>query len=151
MISTKLHLRRPRSGAGQPCAGAQSPAIDEASAWLRGEGDLLTAGMGRPVPVTVQLGVLAHAGIERLNNLGRYCRRGSVRRAWGIEMAELAGELASLSQSPQMLRRLQAEFLIPLENEVLAGRRNIVDRQELIFHIRGTIPLFRVRDTPATA
>jgi hypothetical protein len=51
--------------------------------WLLGRADLLIAGMGGQVPVAVQLGVLAHADLGRLADLGRNSRLGSVRSAWG--------------------------------------------------------------------
>jgi hypothetical protein len=114
---------------------------DEATAWLRGEGDLLTAATGRPLSVPVQIGVLAHASLERLGDLGRYSQRGSVRRSWGTEMARLAGEVARLGQSAEGLRRLQAEHLVPLELDVLAGRRSFASRGELAAHVRGCLPL----------
>src|SRR5271154_253888 len=96
---------------------------DDAAAWLRGEGDLLRAGMGRVVPVPVQIGVLAHASLDRLSTLGRYYRRGSIRRTWGSDMAGLAGELAGFAASPEQLRHIQSDILVPLELDVLAGRR----------------------------
>jgi hypothetical protein len=136
MVSAKDYLVRPRPATTRLARAADSPALDEATAWLRGEGDLLTAAMGRPVPVVVQLGVLAHADLERLTNLGRYRRRGSIRRAWGTPMAALAGELASLCTSAEDLRRLQAQLLIPLEDDVLAGRRRFANREQLISHLR---------------
>jgi hypothetical protein len=116
-----------------------SRAADEAVTWLQGDGDLVVAAMGRRVPAEVQLGVLAHADIGRLRSLGRYRRRGSVRRAWGAEVAGLAGELARLAGSSQGLLELQAEALIPLELDVLAGRRTVADRSDLIDAIRQRI------------
>ena len=107
---------------------------DRAAAWLRGEGDLVTAGMGRTVPVPVQLGVLAHADIDRLRTLGRFCRRGSVRRTWGTDMARLAGDLAESTGTAEKLRQVQAEVLVPLELDVLAGRR-VWTRYDLITHL----------------
>jgi hypothetical protein len=145
MVSAKDYLVRPRPTAARLAGAAASPALDEATAWLRGEGDLLTAGMGRPVPVVVQIGVLAHADLERLANLGRYCRRGSVRRAWGTPLAALAGELAGSCKSPEDLRNLQAQLLIPLEDEVLAGRRCFANREQLISHLRAATGLSSVK------
>ena len=42
--------------------------------WLQGQGDLLIAGMGGRVPLAVQVGVLAHADLNRLADLGRHSR-----------------------------------------------------------------------------
>jgi hypothetical protein len=116
-------------------------AADEATAWLRGEGDLLRAATGRPVTVAVQLGVLAHGSAERLGALGRCSRRGSVRRAWGTDMADLAGAVAQCGQSAEALGRFQAEFLVPLELDVLAGRRTFASRGELAAYVRDRLPL----------
>ncbi|HXQ90929.1 MAG TPA: hypothetical protein VN768_05165 [Acidimicrobiales bacterium] len=113
---------------------------DEATALLRGESDLVMAAMGRRVPLTVQLGVLAHGELTRLVNLGRYHRRGSVRRAWGADMAQLAGDLARHCRSPEGLRQLQADFLIPLELDVLGRRRRFSCASELIGHVRAHVP-----------
>jgi len=114
---------------------------DDAAAWLRGEGDLLSAGMGRVVPVPVQIGVLAHANLDRLNALGRYCKRGSIRRTWGSDMARLAGDLARFAASPEQLRHIQADILVPLELDVLAGRRTFACRSALIEYLYSRIPL----------
>lgn len=114
---------------------------DDAAAWLRGEGDLLSAGMGRVVPVPVQIGVLAHASLDRLSALGRYYRRGSIRRTWGSDMARLAGDLARIAASPEQLRQIQADTLVPLELDVLAGRRRFASRSDLIEYLSSRIPL----------
>jgi hypothetical protein len=116
-------------------------ASQEAQAWLDGEADLLIAGAGRQVPVPVQLGVLAHADLDRLVGLGRHCRRGSVRRAWGTEMARLAGDLARWAGTPERLRRLQRHVLIPLEVEALAGRLRVSCRQDAVYIIRRQLAL----------
>ena len=113
---------------------------DEASAWLRGEGDLMIAAAGRPVPVAVQLGVLAHASVTRLTSLGRYSRRGSIRRSWGSDMADLAGTLARLAPSAIELSRLQRDFLIPLEISVLSGQLQFESRQQLLDYLRAHLP-----------
>jgi hypothetical protein len=115
-------------------------ASDEAGAWLRGEGDLLSAATGRPLALSVQLGVLAHASLERLRDLGRYSRRGSVRRAWGTDMAQLAGEVAHFGHTPEGLNRIQAELLVPLELDVLAGTRTFASRQEVAVFVRDRLP-----------
>jgi len=108
---------------------------------LRGEGDLLAAASGRPVPVAVQLGVLAHGDLRRLRDLGRLARRGSVRRAWGEEMAALAGDLARAAGTTDELRRLQAQVLVPLELEALAGRPAWSSRDEAVALIRARVRL----------
>lgn len=120
---------------------ADTGVADQAEALLRGDGDLVIAALGRRVPVVVQLSVLAHAELDRLANLGRYCRRGSIRRAWGTEMAQLAGDLARYCRSPESLRRLQAEILVPLELDVLSQRRAFACREDLVAHVREAIPL----------
>jgi hypothetical protein len=133
----RIHDRAPGAGT----TTGHTITTDEAAAWLRGEGDLVTAAMGRSVPVPVQLGVLAHGSLERLTDLGAYCRRGSVRHAWGTDMASLAGELARFAGTPERLATLQSETLIPLELEVLGGRRNFPDRDALIRHLRSPMSL----------
>jgi hypothetical protein len=112
---------------------------DEVAAWLRGEADMVIAAMGRRVPLVVQLGVLAHATLDRLHDLGRYGRRGSVRRAWGTEMAHLAGDIADLCRSQEDLNRLQADVLVPLELDVVAGRRDFASREDAVAYLRGHI------------
>jgi len=113
--------------------------VEEVAAWLRGEADMVIAAMGRRVPLVVQLGVLAHATLDRLQDLGRYGRRGSVRRAWGTEMAQLAGDIARLCRSQNELNRLQADVLVPLELDVAAGRREFACREEAVAYLRGRI------------
>jgi hypothetical protein len=109
--------------------------------WLSGHGDLLIAGMGGQVPVTVQLGVLAHASLNRLADLGRHSRLGSVRRAWGTEMARLAGDLADLAATPERLADLQRDLLVPLELQALAGRAEFSTRAGAISYLRSQLPL----------
>ncbi|HLM95796.1 MAG TPA: hypothetical protein VK283_05730 [Acidimicrobiales bacterium] len=114
---------------------------DEVAAWLRGEADMVTAAMGRRVPVAVQLGVLAHAPLDRLRDLGRYSRRGSVRRAWGTDMARLAGDIARCCGSQGDLARLQSDVLAPLELDVVAGRRVFSCREDAVTYVRDHVPL----------
>ncbi len=114
---------------------------DDAAAWLRGDGDMIIAAMGRVVPIAVQIGVLAHADLGRLSALGRYCRRGSVRRTWGSDMAKLAGQLGRFAGSPEQLRSIQVAILVPLELDVLAGRRDFASRNDLIEYLYRHIPL----------
>jgi hypothetical protein len=114
---------------------------DDAAAWLRGEGDLVTAAMGRNVPVPVQLGVLAHGSIQRLTALGRYRRRGSIRRSWGTDMAMLAGEIARFAGTPEKLMALQSTVLVPLELEVLGGALHFPNRDAVVDHLRSVISL----------
>ena len=137
------HSRRLEPAKARGRAGRGDEVVllaEEAAAWLRGEGDLVTAALGRRVPVVAQLGVLAHAKLDRLYDLGRYCRRGSVRRAWGTEMAQLAGDIAGLCGSQEDLTRLQADVLVPLELDVVAGRRAFACREDVIAYVRGCIP-----------
>jgi hypothetical protein len=97
--------------------------------------------MGGQVPVVVQLGVLAHADLDRLADLGRNSWLGSVRRAWGTEMARLAGDLADLAGTPARLAALQRDLLVPLELEALAGRAGFSTRADAISYLRSRLPL----------
>jgi hypothetical protein len=112
----------------------------QAEDWLRGRADLLVAGMGGQVPAVVQLGVLAHADLGRLADRGRNSRRGSVRRAWGTEMARLAGDLAVLAATPDRLAALQRDLLVPIELQALAGRAELSTRAGAISHLRNQLP-----------
>jgi hypothetical protein len=120
---------------------ASAEPAGQAGDWLRGNGDLLIAGMGRPVPVTVQLGVLAHADLSRLAGLGHNRRLGSVRRAWGTQMARLAGDLADFAATPQRRATLQRDLLVPLELMALGGRAEFSTRASAISYLRGRLPL----------
>lgn len=101
--------------------------------------------MGGQLPAVVQLGVLAHADLGRLADLGRNSRLGSVRRAWGTEMArlagDLAGDLAGLAATPGRLAALQRNLLVPLELEALAGRATFSTRRGAISHLRHQLRL----------
>jgi len=123
--------------------GAQASAepTGQAGDWLRGNGDLLIAGMGGRVPVAVQLGVLAHADLSRLADLGHSRRLGSVRRAWGTQMARLAGDLADFAATPQRLAALQRELLVPLELRALGGSAEFSTRAGAISYLRSQLPL----------
>ena len=116
--------------------------------WLRGRADLLIAGMGGQVPVVVQLGVLAHADLGRLADLGHHSRLGSVRRAWGTEMARLAGDLAGLAGTPERLAALQRDLLVPLELRALTGRAGFSTRAGAIGYLRSQLPLPSPQDRP---
>src|SRR5215467_3635760 len=109
--------------------------------WLRGRADLLIAGMGGRVPVAVQLGVLAHADIGRLADLGRASRLGSVRRAWGTEMAGLAGEIARRAGTPGRLAALQRDLLVPVELQALDGRAELSTRAGAVRYLRDRLSL----------
>jgi hypothetical protein len=109
---------------------------------------MLIAGMGGQVPVVAQLGVLAHADLGRLADLGRNSRLGAVRKAWGTEMAGLAGDLAALAATPERLVALQRDVLVPLELEVLAGRADVSTRAGVISHLRNQLPLSGPRRRP---
>jgi len=117
----------------------------QAGDWLQGKGDLLIAGMGGQVPVAVQLGVLAHADLGRLADLGRHRRLGSVRRTWGTPMARLAGDLADLAATPQRLAALQRDLLVPLELMALGGSAEFSTRAGAVSYLRSRLPL---PDTP---
>jgi hypothetical protein len=112
-----------------------------AADWLGGRADLLIAAMGRQVPVVVQLGVLAHADLDRLADLGHHSGLGSVRRAWGTEMARLAGDLAHLAATPERLAALQRDLLVPLELEALAGRARFPARADAVSYLRSQLSL----------
>ena len=133
----RLRLRI-RQHLGIPVAAEPAARAEE---WLSGHGDLLTAGMGGQVPVTVQLGVLAHADLNRLAGLGRHSRLGSVRRAWGTEMARLAGDLADLAATPERLADLQRDLLVPLELQALAGRAEFSTRAGAISYLHSQLLL----------
>ena len=128
----------PAQHLGAP-ANAEPAARAEDS--LRGRADLLIAGMGGQVPVVIQLGVLAHADLGRLADLGRNSRLGSVRKAWGTEMARLAGDLAALAATPGRLATLQCDLLVPLELEALAGRAELSTRPGAVSHLRNQLRL----------
>jgi hypothetical protein len=127
-------------------APATAEPASRAEDWLRGRADLLIAGMGGRVPAVVQLGVLAHADLGRLADLGRNSQLGSVRRAWGTEMARLAGDLAVLTATPERLAALQRDLLVPLELAALAGRAELSTRTGAISHLRNQLPLPRPQD-----
>ena len=118
----------------------------QAADWLQGNGDLLIAGMGGRVPVAVQLGVLAHADLTRLADLGRGPRLGSVRRAWGTQMARLAGDLADFAATPQRLAALQRDLLVPLELKALGGSAEFSTRAGAVSYLRSHLPLPATRD-----
>jgi hypothetical protein len=109
--------------------------------WLQGQGDLLIAGMGGRVPLAVQIGVLAHADLNRLADLGRHSQLGSVRKAWGTEMARLAGDIAGYAATPERLAVLQRDLLVPLELEALAGRAEFSTRSGAVSYLRSRLPL----------
>ncbi len=122
-------------------APARAEPAARAEDWLRGRADLLIAGMGGQVPAVVQLGVLAHADLDRLADLGRNSRLGSVRRTWGTEMAHLAGDLADLAATPERLAALQHDLLVPLELQALAGRAEFATRAGALSCLRSQLPL----------
>lgn len=108
--------------------------------WPNGRGDMLIAGLGGRVPLAVQVGVLAHADIGRLEDLGRHCRLGSVRRAWGTEMACLAGDIARGAGTQDALAALQRDVLIPVELELLAGRAAFSTAAGAAAYLRNHLP-----------
>lgn len=114
----------------------QADPASQAESWLTGTGDLLYAGRRGQVPLTVRLGVLAHADISRLTKLGRLCRRGSVRRTWGTEVAALAGDIAQHASTPERLAAFQRGVLQPLELELLAGHVTISSASDLVVFVR---------------
>jgi len=125
---------------------ASAEPAGQARDWLQGRGDLLIAGMGGQVPVAVQLGVLAHADLNRLADLGRNRRRGSVRRAWGTQMARLAGDLADFAATPQRLAALQRDLLVPLELMALGGSAEFTTRAGAVSYLRSRLPLPGTQD-----
>ena len=134
---------RPTRHLGVPASA--DPAA-QAGDWLEGRGDLLIAGMGGRVPVAVQLGVLAHADLGRLADLGSNRRVGSVRKAWGTQMAGLAGDLADFAATPQRLAALQRDLLVPLELKALGGHAELSTRAGAISYLRSQLPLPGARD-----
>jgi hypothetical protein len=133
----RLRFRRTQHPATPAGAGVAGQAED----WLQGKGDLLIAGKGGQVPVAVQLGVLAHADLHRLADLGRRRRLGSVRRAWGTQMARLAGDLADFAATPQRLAALQRDLLVPLELKALDGSAELSTRAGAVSYLRSRLPL----------
>ena len=127
-------------------APASAEPAGQAGDWLQGNGDLLIAGMGGQVPVAVQLGVLAHADFNRLADLGHNRRLGSVRRAWGTQMARLAGDLADFAATPQQLAALQRDLLVPLELKALGGNAEFSTRAGAISYLRSRLPLPATQD-----
>jgi hypothetical protein len=111
----------------------------QAHSWLTGTGDLLFAAERGQVPLSVRLGVLAHGDIRRLADLGRNCRRGSVRRAWGTEMARLAGEIAEQAGTAEALAAVQHTVLVPLELDSLAGHNAFTSAGDLIAYLRSRL------------
>ncbi len=59
-------------------------------------------------------------------------------------MARLAGDIARVAASPEQLRHIQADILVPLELDVLAGRRKFACRGALIEYLYSRIPLSAV-------
>jgi hypothetical protein len=110
--------------------------VGQAQSWLGGTGDLLFASLGGQVPLAVRLGVLAHADIARLTDLGRHCQRGSVRRAWGTAMATMAGDIVRQAGTAEALAALQHDVLQPLELELLAGHASFTGTSDLIAYLR---------------
>ena len=133
-MKTRLWLTR---HLGAPANAGPAQAED----WLRARADLLIAGMGGQVPVVAQLDVLAHADLGRLADLGRNSRLGAVRRAWGTEIARLAGELAALAATSDRLAALQRDLLVPLELQALAGRAEFSTRAGAISYLRSQLLL----------
>jgi hypothetical protein len=114
----------------------QADPAGRAQSWLSGTGDLLSAGLTGRVPLAVRLGVLANADISRLTDLGRHCRRGSVRRSWGTEMARLTGDIAQHTGTAEALAAFQRRVVQPLELELLAGRVTFASTSDLIAYLR---------------
>lgn len=108
----------------------------QAQSWLTGTGDLAFVAQRGPIPVAVRLGVLAHADLGRLSDLGRNCRRASVRRLWGTEMAAFAGHIARQAGTAEALATYQRDVLQPLELELLAGHVTVTSTGDLIALIR---------------
>ncbi|HTX80735.1 MAG TPA: hypothetical protein VME44_01040 [Streptosporangiaceae bacterium] len=130
-------MDRARAGIGSALGVTVHPdPVGQAQSWLSGTGDLMFASMGGQVPLSVRLGVLAHADINRLTDLGRYCRRGSVRRAWGTPMAAMAGDIAEQAGTAEALAALQRDVLQPLELELLAGHVAFSATSDLIVYLR---------------
>jgi hypothetical protein len=123
----------------------QADPVGQAQSWLSGTGDLLFAGLRGQVPLAVRLGVLAHADISRLTDLGRHCRRGSVRRTWGTEMAGLAGDIAHHTGTAEALAVFQRDVLQPLELELLAGQVTLTSASDLIAYLRCRLPAAEAR------
>jgi hypothetical protein len=140
-IYRRTWLDRVRAGVrGALGTTVQADPAGQAQSWLTGTGDLLFVALGEQVPLAVRLGVLAHADISRLTDLGRYCRRGTVRRAWGTAMARLAGDIAQQASTAEALAAFQRDVLQPLELELLAGHVTFTGSSDLIAYLRCCLP-----------
>lgn len=136
-ISRQAWLERVRAAVGSALGvTVHADPAGQAQSWLAGTGDLLFAALGEQVPLAVRLGVLAHADIGRLTDLGRHCQRGSVRRAWGTAMASMAGEIAQQAGTAEALAAFQRDVLQPLELELLAGQVTFTGTSDLIAYLR---------------
>jgi hypothetical protein len=139
------HHQAPRQGwpAARRARGVtvRADPAGQSEDWLSGRGDMLIAALGDRVPLAIQLSVLAHADIGRLQDLGRHRRLGSVRRAWGTEMARLAGDIARHAGTPDALAGLQRDVLIPLELELLAGRAAFPAAADAVGYLRARLAL----------
>ena len=136
-ISRLTWLDRMRAGAASALGvTVHADPAGQAESWLTGTGDLLFAALGDQVPLPVRLGVLAHADIGRLTDLGRYSRRGSVRRAWGTAMAGIARDIAQQAGTAEALGAFQRDVLQPLELELLAGHVTFGATSDLVAYLR---------------
>jgi hypothetical protein len=133
----RIELDRVRVAvAGAIGVPVQADPASQAQSWLNGTGDLVFIGQRGLVPLAVRLGVLAHADMSRLTELGRNRGRGSVRRTWGTEMAGLAGDIAQHAGAAEALAAFQRDILLPLELELLAGHVTFDSSGDLIAYVR---------------
>lgn len=140
-IAQQTWLDRARASVGRALGVTVQPdPASQAESWLSGTGDLAFAALRGQVSLTVRLEVLAHADINRLAELGRNCRRGSVRRTWGTEMARLAGDIAERAGTAEALVAIQRGVLLPLELKLLAGQVTCAGASDLIAYLRCRLP-----------
>jgi hypothetical protein len=77
----------------------------------------------RMAPAWAYLNQLAHSNVEDLVRLARRCHddRSSV---WDETVSYLAAELLGFDGRPEAIVNIQREVLIPIELDVLAGRKD---------------------------
>lgn len=137
MVWSNIWLDRVHAGIGRALGVTlDTDPASQAERWLTGTGDLTFVAMRGQVPLSVRVGVLAHADISRLAGLGRSCRRGAVRRTWGTDMARLAGDIADQAGSPEALAAFQRGVLLPLELNLLAGHATCSTASDLVAYLR---------------
>lgn len=104
----------------------------EAEAWSTGWGDLVYGARRLPVPALVQLGVLAHADWQRLDELRRCGPVSRARLVWGPTMIGVIDQLLEVAGDCNGLRLLQRDELLPLERQLLDAGAIAISRRQLV-------------------